>query len=111
MAAKDDYLLENLIDLGYVTHGPVETARAEAEAAGLGAVDLLLDKKVINSAAVTQAKAAHFGVEMITLSDLRLDDELISSVPRNVAKRYRVVPVFRHGNHLTVARADPPELN
>jgi general secretion pathway protein E/type IV pilus assembly protein PilB len=111
VAAKDDYLLENLIDLGYVTHGQVESARAEAEAAGMGVVDYLLDKKVINSATVTQSKAAHFGVEMITLSDLRLDDELISSVPRNVAKRYRVVPVFRHGNHLTVALADPSDLN
>jgi len=111
VAAKDDYLLENLIDLGYVTHGQVETARGEAEAAGSGVVDLLLDKKVINTAAVTQAKAAHFGFEVVSLGEMRLDDELISSVPRNVAKRYRVIPVYRHGNHLAVALSDPSDLN
>lgn len=111
MAAKDDYLLENLIDLGYVNYGQVEALKAEAEAAGSGVVDLMLDKKVITSAILTQAKAAHFGVEMITLGDVRLDDELISSVRRDVAKRYRVVPVFRHGNHLTIALADPSDLN
>ena len=111
MAAKDDYLLENLLDLGYVNHGQVETLRAEAEAAGSGVVDLMLDKKVISSAILTQAKAAHFGFEVVTLSDIRLDDELISSVPRNVAKRYRVVPVYRHGNHLAVALSDPSDLN
>lgn len=111
MAAKDDYLLENLIDLGYVNYGQVEALKAEAEASGSGVVDLMLDKKIITSAIVTQAKAAHFGVEMITLSDLRLDDELISSVRRDVAKRYRAIPVFRHGNHLTVALADPSDLN
>jgi general secretion pathway protein E/type IV pilus assembly protein PilB len=111
VAAKDDYLLENLVDLGYVTQGQVETAYTEAEAAGSGVVDLLLDKKVINSAAVTQAKAAHFGFEVVSLSEMRLDDELISSVPRNVAKRYRVVPVYRHGNHLAVALSDPSDLN
>lgn len=111
MAAKDDYLLENLIDLGYVNYGQVEALKAEAEAAGSGVVDLMLDKKIITSAILTQAKAAHFGVEMITLSDVRLDDELISSVRRDVAKRYRVVPVFRHGNHLTIALADPSDLN
>ena len=111
MAAKDDYLLENLIDLGYVNYGQVEALRAEAEAAGSGVVDLMLDKKVISSAILTQAKAAHFGFEVATLSEIRLDDELISSVPRNVAKRYRVVPVYRHGNHLAIALSDPSDLN
>ena len=111
MAAKDDYLLENLLDLGYVNHGQVTALRAEAEAAGCGVVELMLDKKVITSAILTQAKAAHFGFEVVTLSEIRLDDELISSVPRNVAKRYRVVPVYRHGNHLAIALSDPSDLN
>lgn len=111
MAAKDDYLLENLIDLGYVTHDQVETLRPQAEAAGSGVVDLMVDQKIINSTIVTQAMAAHFGLEAVTLSDIRLDDELISSVPRNIAKRYRVVPVYRHGNHLAVALSDPSDLN
>lgn len=111
MAAKDDYLLENLIDIGYVTHGQVESLRPQAEAAGMGVVDLMVEQKVITTAIVTQAKAAHFGVEMVTLADLRLDDELISSVPRTVAKRYRVIPVYRHGNHLAVALSDPSDLN
>ncbi len=111
MAAKDDYLLENLIDLGYVTHGQVEALRSEAEASGTGIVDLLLEQKIITSAILTQAKAAHFGAEVVSLSDIRLDDELISSVPRNIAKRYRVVPVYRHGHHLAVALSDPSDLN
>lgn len=111
MAAKDDYLLENLIDLGYVTHGQVEELRSEAEASGVGVVDLLLERKIINGAILTQAKAAHFGAEVVSLSEIRLDDELISSVPRNIAKRYRVVPVFRHGHHLAVALSDPSDLN
>jgi hypothetical protein len=111
VAAKDDYLLENLIDIGYVTHGQVEALRPEAEAAGTGLVDLMVERKIITTAIVTQAKAAHFGFEVVNLADLRLDDELISSVPRNVAKRYRVVPVYRHGNHLAIALSDPSDLN
>lgn len=111
VAAKDDYLLENLIDLGYVNYGQVEALKAEAEASGSGVVELMLDKRMITGAILTQAKAAHFGFEVVTLNDLRLDDELISSVPRNVAKRYRVVPVYRHGNHLAVALSDPSDLN
>ncbi|PYJ01332.1 MAG: type II secretion system protein E, partial [Verrucomicrobia bacterium] len=89
MAAKDDYLLENLVDLGYVTRGQVEAAGPEAEASGLGVVDLMLEQKLISSTILTQAKAAHFGFEVVNLAEMRLDDELISSVPRNIAKRYR----------------------
>jgi len=111
VAAKDDYLLENLVDLGYVTRGQVEAAGPEAEASGLGVVDLMLEQKLISSTILTQAKAAHFGFEVVNLAEMRLDDELISSVPRNIAKRYRVVPVYRHGSHLAVALSDPSDLN
>jgi general secretion pathway protein E/type IV pilus assembly protein PilB len=111
VAAKDDYLLEILIDLGYVTHDQANPMREEAEAAGVGVVDLLLEKRIITSSVLTQAKAAHFGVEMVNLSEMRLDDDLISSMPRNVAKKYRAIPVYRHGNHLSVAISDPSDLN
>ncbi len=110
MAAKDDYLIENLIDMGYVTMDQVEVLRPEAEGAGSGLIDLMVEKKIINAATVTQAKANHFGLEMINLGEMRLDDEVISSVPRHVAKKYRVVPIFKHGNHLSIALSDPSDL-
>ena len=68
MAAKDDYLLENLIDMGYLTYGQVEEARNEAAASGSGVLDLLLERKQVTAAIITQAKAAHFGVEVVNLA-------------------------------------------
>jgi type IV pilus assembly protein PilB len=111
VAANDDYLLENLVDMGYISHGDIEQYRPEAEQMGMGVIDLMIERKLINASIVTQAKAAHFGVEMISLAEIRLDDDLISSVPRNIAKRYKVVPVYRHGNHLAIALSDPSDLN
>ena len=111
MAANDDYLLENLVDMGYITHDEIEQYRAEAEPLGMGVVDLMVERKLITAQLVTQAKAAHFGFEMVNLSEIRLDDDLISSVPRTIAKRYSVVPVYRHGNHLAIAISDPSDLN
>ncbi|HMC26783.1 MAG TPA: ATPase, T2SS/T4P/T4SS family [Verrucomicrobiae bacterium] len=111
MAARDDYILEQLVELGYLTTEQVQAAQAEADPAGKGAVDLLLERKVIDAAAVTAAKAAHFGVEVVSLTDMRLDDDVISAIPRHIAKRYRVVPVYRHGNALGVAISDPSDLD
>src|SRR5688572_4681764 len=111
MAAKDDYLLDQLIDLGYVTRPQVETLQAEAEAAGAGVVDTLIERKLIRPQDLTTAKAAHFGFEVVNLGEMRLDDEVISAVPRHIAKRYKVIPVFKHGNSITVALSDPADLD
>jgi len=111
MAAKDDYILEQLVELGYLTTEQAQAAQAEADAAGRGAVDLLLEKKLVDATAVTTAKAAHFGVEVVSLSETRLEDDVISAIPRHIAKRYRVVPVYRHGNALGVAISDPSDLD
>ena len=64
MAEKDDYLVDILVDLGFVTPDQVAEIRAEAQSAGVGVVDLMVANKVVRAADVTQAKAAHFGAEV-----------------------------------------------
>lgn len=110
VADKDDYLLDMLTDLGFVTPDQVAQTRQEAQAAGVGAVDLLLANKVVRPADITQAKAAHFGAEVVQLADRRIPDDVIATVPRHVARKYRVVPVFRDDSSVTVALADPSDI-
>ena len=89
----------------------VAKARAEAQAAGVGVVDLLVANKVIRPADVTQAKAAQFGAEVVHLADMKIEDDVISIVPRHIAKKYRVIPVFKTDGKVAVAIADPSDLN
>jgi len=100
-----------LVDLGFVTAEQVAKLRTEAHAAGVGVVDLMVANQVVRPADVTQAKAAHFGAEVVNLNDLRIEDEVIAAIPRHVAKKYRVVPIFKHGDSLTIALADPSDLD
>jgi flavin-dependent dehydrogenase len=60
---------------------------------------------------VIMAKAAHFGAEVVNLSDLQIPNDVIATVPRDIAKKYRIVPVFKHDSTLTVAMADPSDLD
>jgi general secretion pathway protein E/type IV pilus assembly protein PilB len=99
-----------LVDLGFVTSQQVADARTEAEAAGVGVVDLLLANKAIRPADVTQAKAAQFGAEVVNLSQIQLPPEVIATIPRDIARKYRVIPVYKHENSITVALADPSDL-
>ncbi|MGD0087889.1 MAG: ATPase, T2SS/T4P/T4SS family [Verrucomicrobiota bacterium] len=111
MAEKDDYLADVLVDLGIVTAEQVAKARQEAETSGVGVVDLLLANKLVRPSDVTQAKAAQFGAEVIQLGGLRIPDDVISIIPRHIAKKYRVVPVFKSDGKVAVAIADPSDLN
>jgi general secretion pathway protein E/type IV pilus assembly protein PilB len=111
VAEKDDYLLDLLVDLGFTDAEQVAKAREEATAAGVGVVDFLVANKVIRPGDVTQAKAAQFGAEVVHLSNLKIEDDVIAMVPRDVARKYRVIPVFKAESKVAVAIADPSDLN
>lgn len=99
-----------MLEMGLLTQAQVNQGREHADSTGEGVLDTLVAQKVIPPRAVTQAKAAQFGVETIDLTDMRLEDEVINSLPRHIAKKYKVVPVYRHGDRLTVALSDPSDL-
>ena len=111
MAEKDDYLADILVDLAFVSAEKVAEARREAQASGVGVVDLMVANKVVRAEDVTQAKAAHFGAEVVNLSELKIADDVIAMIPRHIARKYRVVPVYKHDNSVTVALADPSDLD
>ena len=95
MAEKDDYLLDLLVDLGFTNADVVNQAREEAQHAGVGVVDFLLANKAIKTSDVTQAKAAQFGAEVVNLTTLKIEDDVISVIPRDTAKKYRVIPIYK----------------
>jgi general secretion pathway protein E/type IV pilus assembly protein PilB len=111
VAEKDDYLIDILTDLGFISPDKVEELRPQAQSAGVGLVDLMVADKLIRPEDVTQAKAAHFGAEVVNLNDIKIADDVISLIPRHTARKYRVIPVFRHDDSLTVALADPSDLD
>jgi general secretion pathway protein E/type IV pilus assembly protein PilB len=111
VAEQDDYLVDMLVDLGLVNAEQVAQTRAEALASNVGVMDLLLANKLIRPADVTQAKAAQFGAEVIQLAGIKIPDEVISIIPRHIAKKYRVIPVFKNDNKVAIAIADPSDLN
>src|SRR5690349_1225459 len=79
VAAKDDYLVDTLIDMGLLMPSDVESVAEEADNTGQGKLDLLISKGVIRSADVATAKAAQFGVEFVPLDEMKLTDDVIAA--------------------------------
>ncbi|MBW8865429.1 MAG: Flp pilus assembly complex ATPase component TadA [Verrucomicrobia bacterium] len=111
MAEKDDYLLDLLVDLGFTSNEVVNSARTEANAAGVGVVDYLVANKAIRPGDVTQAKAAQFGAEVVHLANMKIEDDVLSLIARDTARKYRIIPLFKVDNKIGVAIADPSDLN
>lgn len=105
MAANDDYLIEILHDVGLVTHDQIELARVEAN--GEGIVEFLIKRGVVSEMDVTKALANQFGMETINLSEVKIPDEVIKAVPRHIARKYKICPVYKHDSTLVVAISDP----
>jgi type IV pilus assembly protein PilB len=111
VAVRDDYLVDTLVDMGFVTNQQLNELRPEAEASGGGLVDLLLSKNVVRPIDVVTARAQQFGAEVINLEEIRISDEVLATVPRHIAKRYKVVPVFAHDHTIGIALSDPSDLD
>ncbi len=112
VAAKDDYLIDTMLDLGLLTHEQVDAGRAEAEANGEGVLDTIVKGGSLDPGMVTMAKATYFGVEAVSLSELQLGDSVIGLIPRHVAKRFNAVPVGESDSGaVIVALADPSDID
>ena len=97
--------------MGVVTDEELALAQDESMSSGQGVVDTLIAKGVVMPIQVSQAKAAQFGTEFIELGEQTIEDDVVSAVPRNVAHQYKVVPLYMDELSVTVAMADPSDLD
>ncbi|MFO1459586.1 MAG: ATPase, T2SS/T4P/T4SS family [Verrucomicrobiota bacterium] len=112
MAAKDDYLIDTMLEAGLLAPELVEEGRIEAEAAGEGVLDTLVKRGTLDPSVVTMAKATYFGVESVNLGDLRISDEAIALIPRHVAKKFNAIPVGQSDSGaVIVALSDPSDID
>ena len=111
MTSNDDYILEILENMGLITREQAVSARNAAQEEDEGVMDILAREGVVSKSDMLKALAAQFGMETITLQGLDIPREVLDMVPGDVAQRYKVVPVFKNENVLTVALGDPLDVD
>jgi general secretion pathway protein E/type IV pilus assembly protein PilB len=111
LTANDDYILEILENVGLITREQAIAARNVANQEDLPVLTILDREKVLDKREALKALAGQFGMDMIVLTGMDIDREVLDMVPGEVAQRYKVVPVFRNGNTLTVAMGDPLDVD
>ena len=111
LTSNDDYILEILENVGLVTREQAVAARQAATQEDEGVMDILAREGVVSKLDMLKALAGQFGMETISLTGMDIPREVLDMVPGDVAQRYKVVPVFKNENVLTVAIGDPLDVD
>jgi hypothetical protein len=106
--AKDDYILDILINGGIINPTDAETARADAAANGHSAVDELVNHGLVTHLEVLRALANDAGLP-VQESIESVPDDAIAAIPGNLAARYGVMPLHidSHSRNLRLAISNP----
>lgn len=111
MTPKDEYTLETLRAAGLIDDAIAEKAAFLADDQGKDVAEVLEESGMITGEEITRAIAEHYGMEMVSLRDMDIEQEVIDAMPAEVARRYRVIPVAKRGNELVVAISDPQDID
>jgi type II secretory ATPase GspE/PulE/Tfp pilus assembly ATPase PilB-like protein len=103
---NDDYILELLTDTCLITPEQLEEAKA-ATASGQSVVETLISREVVSRDDVLRSLAAHSSMEYVDLSQMAIAPEVISIVPVDIARRYKVIPIANVDLGLMMATSDP----
>jgi type IV pilus assembly protein PilB len=101
-----------LIEMGIVTESQVKEALEKAKTQGGALGQMLTQLGYATEDDVIHALAEQAGMEVIELSSLdNISSEVLDKVSPSLAKIYRIVPVRLQDGVLTVAMADPLNVN
>ena len=105
MYSNEDYLVELMLESGYLDHAMVEDIRSKT--GGENLMQFLLEKGEVTEAQVGQVSAVNSGYEFLDLNEVMVSEALADRLTVADAKRFRAVPVADDGSYLSIAVADP----
>lgn len=111
MTSNDEYALEMLQESGVVAPERVQQARVSGAREGKTALDTLIDEGVLSETEILGALSNQLGMEMISLKGVDIPVEVRNLIPTDIAQQYKVVPVYKSDDTLTVALSDPLDFN
>lgn len=107
MYSLKERLTEILIKNGVITEAQLKKALKMQKQKGGSLRNILVDLGFVGEKDLMAAVGEGLGIPPIMLSRFKIEPDLLKLIPRDVAKKYQIVPVSKVGNILTIAMADP----
>ena len=97
---------DRLVEMGLISKDQLQVALHERKRTNKLLGTLLVDLGFITESALSAVLASSTGYEKFDLGGTVVEPELLKRVPKEVALRYRVLPVSMEGKSLRLAMAD-----
>ncbi len=110
MAQNEDYTLEILLETALISKSQLERAQAE-KTSDETVVGALIRLGIVTQEDITRALAAHSSMDFVDLAAVSIPEEIVQTVPRDVVKRFRVMPVAETERGLMIAVSDPLDFD
>ena len=101
---------EILVDQGFMTEAQIQECLEEQKRSGKQIGKLFIEKGYIDEQKLLDVISAQIDVQRVILENLTLDPAIVKLVPQEMARSYKVIPIYERDNVLTVAMADPSNL-
>ena len=102
---------EQFVDAGMITAEQLELAQREQQRSGSGLGRILVQLCFVAPEALASFLAKQAGTNSVNLSRLSIPEEILELIPSDVAKRCLAIPISRQNGSVTVAMADPFDVN
>jgi len=106
MAKEKKKIGEILVEAGYITEQQLQKALKEQAVTGEKIGEILVNKGWIVKKELDQSLAIQIGVSRFDLSSYIVGAEVIRFVPEHLACQYKLMPVFKVEDTLTIAMVD-----
>ena len=93
-----------------LTPAEVERLNAESQTNKVSFVTRLVESKKLDALTIAKAASEEFGIPLLDISAFDSEAFPIKLVDAKLIRRHRVLPIFKRGNRLFVAVADPTNL-
>jgi len=104
-------LLNSLLRAGVIKEENLEAVERELRNTG-GPLTAVLEKLgIATEQEVLDALSRHYMIPAIDLLNYEIDESVVELIPADFARRHLIVPLRRRGRILTVAIANPGDLN
>jgi type IV pilus assembly protein PilB len=101
---------ELLVEEEKLNEQDLERALSEQKKYGQKLGQVLFKMGLLSEEAVAKVLGKQLGIPVASLDDTPIPEDLISLIPKNIARNCNVIPIERHYNWVRVAMTDPLDI-
>jgi len=110
VAVDSDFVIDLLVNVGVLRAEQADEARQRLQESDNGIFVCLEHLGFVTEEEALAVLASEYGMETFDLNDYHIPEDVVLSITSEIARRYKCVPIMKYDNSITVAIADPTDI-